>query len=727
MKLLKLSLAALTLAAAFTSCKKDTEESSVNNQVTSTKEMVVPDNFDYSNSRTVDYSFSNTSQWSKEKLRLDLYDFNPYGGGDLIESKFLKADGTLSGSVKLPNTVKTVYAVLRFPDGSSTMAVIKANGNSFNYDFSVQKSLRKTAPVSPNCNSGCGTTVNNNNGWYDADQGGVYCFTGKTKGGINVKNGSTVRICGTGTFQISIQSGGKVEIVDGANVSITNFGVNSDADHITIYQNAIVEVKNWASPNSKVINYGNLSFQNLGINSGCDFTNYGYVEIKGNSQWHTVSGTLINNGTFDCTGNLTQNSSGAITNNCKMIVDKQLTVNATFDNYSYVKVSGLLQVNSSGNMKLHDGAMTWAEDIYMDGTIEGVGSTSLLKLNNQISGNSSAKIKGNLEFCDLNGVEVAFSGAIEAPASLACDNVYIATSACNPAGNGSPQIADDDNDGVANDVDLYPNDPNASGALYYPGNNQFATIAFEDLWPYAGDYDFNDLVVGYNYTMVTNANNDVVRIEAKFVTKAIGASFANGFGVQLGCSSSAVSSVSGNQLTEGIINESSNGTEQGQSKATVVVYDNAFKTIKDFGGTRFVNTRNDEAVKTPDTIDVVITFNNAISQNLLGAAPFNPFIFIDGERGKEVHLADHEPTDLADNSYFGVGADDTQVSNGKFYKTEKNHPWAINVEGGFDYPLEKEDIVTAYSFFATWAQSAGALSEDWYVNLSGYRNASKVY
>lgn len=726
MKLLKLVAVTLGLSVTLLSCGKD-PETLIDNNVSSSSEMVVPDNFNYNNARTVDYGVTYVSQWGKEKLRLDIYDFNPYGGGDIIESKFLKADGSLAGSMIIPITIKTVYAVLNFPDGSSTMAVIATKGNSFDYDFSSQKSLKKTAPASPNCTSGCGTVVNNSNGWYDASGGGVYCFTGNIGAGINAKNGSTVRICGTGLFQLSVETGAKVEIVDGANVVITNFGVNSTADKLTIYPNAVVNVKNWASPDGTIINYGKLTFKNLGIKSNCDFTNYGTVEVKGNSQWHTVDGTLVNNGKFDCAGNLTVNSAGSIINNCKLIVDKQFTLDNTVDNYEYIEVGGLLKLNGIGKLNMYDGAMTNSEDIYTDGVIDGLGSTSLLKLNNQIAGNGNSKIQGNIEFCDQNGVESSFYGSLVAPASLVCDNVYIATSPCNPVGNGSPYVLDDDNDGVANDVDVYPNDPSASGAIYYPTANNFATIAFEDLWPYSGDYDFNDLVVGYNYTLVTNSNNEVVRLEGTFVTKAIGASFANGFGVQLECSPALIASVSGNLLTEGIINEASNGTEQGQTKATVIVFDNAIKTIKDFGGTAFVNTRKDEAGKTPDTLKVVVAFNNAISQNLLGTAPFNPFMFINGERGKEVHLAGKQPTDLVDDNYFGLGGDDTQPENGKYYKSKKNLPWAINVDGKFDYPVEKQDIVQAYNFFATWAQSAGAQSNDWYADLVGYRNSAKVY
>ena len=44
---------------------------------------------------------------------------------------------------------------------------------------------------------------------------------------------------------------------------------------------------------------------------------------------------------------------------------------------------------------------------------------------------------------------------------------------------------------------------------------------------------------------------------------------------------------------------------------------------------------------------------------------FNPFIIVDLERGKEVHLPNYSPTDLANDNYFGTYADDSNPETGK--------------------------------------------------------------
>ncbi len=724
MKLNKMWLAAIGTMLILSSCRTDDPDSSGFGNVSATSEMKVPSSFNYSTTKTVHFDFSAESIWGKEKMRVDIYDYNPSAKGEIISSLFLGGYGNVQGSLEIPAGLKQLYSVLTYPDGSSVMARVEVSGNSIEHKFTSKKNVRKTIVASPDCTTGCGTVINNNTGWYNADGGGVYCFKGTTNGGINVKKGSTVRICGTGTFQIAVESNAKVEIVDGANVTITNLTLNSSADKLTIYPNATLDVSNWATPNADIVNHGTLSFVNLGINTGCTITNNGTLSVTGTG-WYTVNGGLVNNGSATFAGNLTQNSGGTITNNCSMIIAKQLKLDDVFINNSYVSVEGTLYLNSNGTMKLYDGAMVVAEDVYMDGTLEGVNGTSVVKVNDNIAGNSTARIKGNLEYCDANGVESAFYGQFVAPAVQAC-NVYIPTTPCNPDGNGSPTITDSDFDGVADNMDMYPNDPEVSGASFYPSDSTYATLMFEDLWPGKGDFDFNDLVLGYSHKLVTNSNNEVVRVESKFVVKAIGGSLKNGFGFQFDVDPSVVSSVTGSRITKNITSIAGNGTEDGQSKATIIVFDNAFSVVRGSGGV-YVNTIPEEPRRESDTILVVTTFTVPQSISALGNGPFNPFIFINGDRGRELHLVDQTPTDLIKTSFFQSASDDSDPSIGRYYKSAEGHPWALNIKGDIRYMSEKRDIVTGYHFFATWAQSGGSQATDWYLDHSGYRDASKLY
>lgn len=283
---------------------------------------------------------------------------------------------------------------------------------------------------------------------------------------------------------------------------------------------------------------------------------------------------------------------------------------------------------------------------------------------------------------------------------------------------------DSDKDGVENNMDEYPDDANKAFNNYYPSEGNYATLAFEDLWPSKGDYDFNDLILDYNFNTVTNAANKVVQLEGNFLVRANGAGFKNGFGFELSnILSSQVNSVSGSDLQEGYINLNSNGTEAGQTNATIIVLDNAKNHNQGFW-----NTDPSKAFVEPTkTVQIVITFTTPIALDQFGSAPFNPFIIINEERGRELHLPNYQPTNLADLSYFGEYNDDSSLSTGKLYKSVGNLPWAINFPSQFDYPIEKASISTPYLKFISWVESSGTLFPDWYLDLSGYRDSEFIY
>ncbi|MEO1655141.1 MAG: LruC domain-containing protein, partial [Bacteroidota bacterium] len=274
--------------------------------------------------------------------------------------------------------------------------------------------------------------------------------------------------------------------------------------------------------------------------------------------------------------------------------------------------------------------------------------------------------------------------------------------------------SDSDEDGIIDPLDDFPNDSEKSFTSFTPSKLGWGSIGFEDLWPAKGDFDFNDLVMNYRFASINNAQNQVVELDVKFQVKNIGASFQNGFGFQIPIDPNLIQSVTGFNHTEGLIQLNANGTEANQSQAVIIVFDNAFRN----GNPGECNNR------IGNEINIKVRFVNPISPESLGEAPFNPFIFVNGERSHEVHLADELPTDLADTSLFGTFNDDSDPSTQKYYKDELNHPWAINIIHNFRVPREKARIYRAYNRFQEWAQSGGILFTDWYKDNSGYRNTS---
>jgi len=262
----------------------------------------------------------------------------------------------------------------------------------------------------------------------------------------------------------------------------------------------------------------------------------------------------------------------------------------------------------------------------------------------------------------------------------------------------------------------------------YPATG-YGTLAFEDLWPAKGDYDFNDLVIDYKFEIITNFANKLESVKATFVIKAFGASYENGFGFQLtGPIDPADLTVTGYDLTENYITLSSNGTEAGQSKPTIIVYDNAYGQMEHPGIGIGVNTEPNAPYVQPKTLVVEISFPaGKYAFNDLDIANFNPFLLVNKDRGVEVHLPNYLPTDLANTALFGTDDDSSNPVENRYYKTDNNLPWAINIYETFAYPIEKQEIVWAHLKFAEWATSGGVLFPNWYQDISGYRNNSLIY
>jgi hypothetical protein len=117
-----------------------------------------------------------------------------------------------------------------------------------------------------------------------------------------------------------------------------------------------------------------------------------------------------------------------------------------------------------------------------------------------------------------------------------------------------PASNDTDGDGVKDTDDEYPNDPLRAFNNYYPSATGKATVAFEDLWPYKGDYDLNDVVVDYRYKVVTNAGNNVKDVNANYTLRASGGIIQNSFAVEFPALRSNVVNLTGATLEAGQTN-----------------------------------------------------------------------------------------------------------------------------------------------------------------------------
>lgn len=329
--------------------------------------------------------------------------------------------------------------------------------------------------------------------------------------------------------------------------------------------------------------------------------------------------------------------------------------------------------------------------LFFDGSKRYVGHTRVNISGNQASANFLAP--ENVKFIQIYG----FAGSSEW-----LDNVSLSE---------VPET-DTDNDGVVDRKDNYPNDPLRAYASYFPQVGQ-QILAFEDLWPYNGDNDFNDVVLANHIEYSRNSSNELVDAKISVTINALGAGLKNGVGLALyGANKIPFNS----QIVSSITYRS--GSKVGQIDPDVlngfIVTNNLFEAI----GNYYTNTGAGPAAA-PKTLEFTIEFKQGVGNPTI-IPDF--YIFRTDDRGKEVHLPGFMGTEGANTAYYNTGHD----VNGT-YKNENGLPWAIEIiypySLHFKHPLEKIDVVDAYPQFKAWASSNGTKYKGWML----YPNNSKVF
>lgn len=281
-------------------------------------------------------------------------------------------------------------------------------------------------------------------------------------------------------------------------------------------------------------------------------------------------------------------------------------------------------------------------------------------------------------------------------------------------------IKDDDNDGIENQYDDYPEDALRAFNNYFPLEKTQGTLLFEDLWPYQGDYDFNDLVLGYHFNYITNSKGEVKEIIGNFKIRATGASLSNGVALMLDIPFGDIESVKGNLITEDYITLNSNGTEAGLDHAVIILCDNINNYMP-----KFSNVFSGMNLQ-PYEFSVEIILETPSKIGLIGFPPYKPFLIKDMNRALEIHQMDFAPTQKFKNSYLTRGDDRSSSSEGRFFRNKENMPWVLNIPYEIPHPKEKIPIFNAFKEFAPWAKSGGSFYSKWYEDNNEKIDNNKV-
>ena len=229
-------------------------------------------------------------------------------------------------------------------------------------------------------------------------------------------------------------------------------------------------------------------------------------------------------------------------------------------------------------------------------------------------------------------------------------------------------VVDTDGDGVPDEDDDFPTDPNAAKEI-----TGVYTLAFEDRYPSKGDADFNDLVVKLTITEKIDSKNRLRQINLATRLLASGAGYSNQFAITI------------------------------NNKQYILISDPKADTIYTLGS--HSNARRGTAYhECTELVHDPILFEGGVDRNSIAPMPYDPYILCNGNESKQSHLP-----------FVETGFTGNVIDSDGF-------PWAILVPSDWAWPYESSGstIFRAYPEFDDWYLNDGEISPDWYLNPNSY-------
>lgn len=541
--------------------------------------------------------------------------------------------------------------------------------------------------------------------------------------------------------------------------------------------------------NCKFVNKGSVEINdNMDVNNSSIFYNEGDVTINrsGRGLLITNFAQMFNSGEvnvkkFDITSNSSllndtggriitatyyQTNGTVVTNNHEIVATTSFATTSTAVVHNYCNITTNLTDYQGSTINLYGGSLWQSQSFKVNLTNINMFAGSMflttnftdiwgMNLSSSSADYSVFKVTGSMKTFVSSGsqisgrIEVVYSNLVDGSGTngrgtyehLFTDGLsllnknqtknIVATSCNNGAGQivaPPPAIVDNDGDGVQESEDFDDNDPNVAFVSYFPSETGWGSYAFEDLYPWKGDYDMNDLVLAFRKITYTNSSNMVTKVGVKYNVRAAGSNYTIASAFQLdNVNASNIASVEGQEIVGSApFNITTNGTEQGVTLAVIPLFNKVNDAIG-MSSFTFLNTMESTQLLMTPTKEVVIRFASPIQPSSLNMDKMNFFIVVNNKgessRGKEVHLPTFTATSKVDNSLFAG----KQLHPTDKYKFIDGMMWGIMLPVVFEYPYEFKSVDSAYLKFQAWAESGGVEFPDWYLNLPDYRNESLIY
>lgn len=242
--------------------------------------------------------------------------------------------------------------------------------------------------------------------------------------------------------------------------------------------------------------------------------------------------------------------------------------------------------------------------------------------------------------------------------------------------------------------------------VFYPSKDQFYVVAYEDQFPNRGDYDFNDLVVGYRVYYDLDDQGRAIGGGAEGYLVARGGGFNHDWHLRLGFPSTA----SGRGALSVFLPDQLHAAP-GYPRALTfsgaldleIFTDTA--TLWSADGFQFVNTLKEQSTLVRGhRFSLEFQLDSRIAASNLPSAPFDPYLFVHNT-GYEIHLP---------GKAVVMGSSKNARDGLTSFNDSAGYPFALVIPETWEVPVEFNDLGLAYPEFVTYVSNTGGQGVGWY-------------
>lgn len=277
--------------------------------------------------------------------------------------------------------------------------------------------------------------------------------------------------------------------------------------------------------------------------------------------------------------------------------------------------------------------------------------------------------------------------------------------------------------------------PGSEAKVFFPAEDKYATVMFEDLFPVSGDKDMNDLVLGLNIEFDLNSGTDeVTAINFNIQPRAAGGikSYIGLAANFTGMDVEVKKVIRSSKTYPQIIKDHSDldplykvdkyddfyipvNKDDDIIDPRVAPLTGNFNVFFIDPPSHYINVSNDEPFIEAHNFSAKVILNKILKfgefqlignndPNLVNIDIFASF----DKRSVEVHFKNQLPTKYFDETLFKTG-----TAKPDFSSTDDNWVWAIMSAESVRHPLEKVDISKAYPSFLKWVNDN---EPKWYID-----------